>query len=308
MATVLGQKKGKKIDVSTNGERLVYSATREYIVYDQTGVAGEGDVLSAPGLPSVNVLFQFDGVPVLLLCKSKSAQQFENNNKYWTVSAEFDNEPVQNNEEGSGQGENDSADPTTWFAIAKIDFENREVPYGWYRNFAKRPYANTIVISSQKAVIKWTQYMPSSLSVGDLERDYTDVVNLNSFLNYRPRRLKLNIASAEFGQTNGFQCWKVNFELRHALIAVDDDVKVFSEDGVEIADRGFSGWDLLIPQMDTIDINKRPFTDLFENSGDTGKIDENGEFLADQSLPFIMKRQQPLSAVDFSWIQIRQAQ
>lgn len=60
--------------------------------------------------------------------------------------------------------------------------------------------------------------------------------------------------------------------------------------------------------MDTIDINKRPFTDLFENSGDTGKLDENGQFLADQSLPFIMQRHQPLAAVDFSWIRIRQAQ
>lgn len=308
MATLVGQKKGKKIDVSTNGERLIYSATREYIVYDQSGVDGEGDILGTPGVPLVNQLYQFDGVPLPLLCKSKSAQQFENNNRYWTISAEFDNEPVENNEDGSGQGENDSADPTTWFAIARIDFEKRERVFTWFENFAKRPYSPPLSRGFDKPVIKWTQYLPSSITLKQLSDDYTDVVNLNAFLGERPRRWLLNISGAEYGTTNGFECWKCNFELRRGAIVVDDGIKVYDEAGLEIQDRVFSEWDFLIPQMDTIDKFGNPFTDVKENSGDIGKLDVTGGFLADQEDSFILQRQQVVHAVDFSWIRIRQAQ
>lgn len=307
MATLVGQKKGKNIEVSTDGQRLIYSASREYLVYDQSGTDGEGDILLTAGLPSVNLFYNFDGVPLALTCKKKSAQQWENNNKYWTVTADFDNQP-QNTEQGTGGNEQDSQDPTTWYGILTVDFETfEEVLYG-EQNFAKRPYSPPLTISRLIPVIKWTQYLPPDKDFYDILYDYHDKVNENRFLRGSPRFWLLAVAGAEFGVTNGYQCWRVNFELRYKKTDIDTDIKVYSTDGTDVTSSigTYPGWDLYIPQIDTIDINKRPFTDIFENSGEAGKLGVDGLFLSDQDEPFICKRHLIRQEISFSFIRIRQ--
>jgi hypothetical protein len=316
MATLVGQKKGKQIEVSTDGQRLIYKAPREYLVYDDTGTAGEGDILLTAGLPSVNLAYVFDGVPVQLVCKSKSAQQWENNNKYWTVTAEFDNEP-QNTESDTGGNETDPGDPTTWYSIVKFDFETIETPITGLVNFAKRPYSPPAMRKELIPVIKFTQYMPPDLTIYDLINDYHNVVNDNDFLAIGPRVWLLTISNAEFGVTNGFRCWKVDFELRYHVARLhelellgDETVKVYDNDGNDITSGGsYAGWDLYIPQIDTVDKNRRPFSDIFENSGEAGKLGTDGLFLSDQeNEPLVVKRHLIPEAKDFSFIRIRNIQ
>lgn len=314
MATLVGQKKGKNIEVATDGQRLIYSATRDYLVYDQSGTEGEGDILLTAGLPSVNLFYNFDGVPLALTCKKKSAQQWETNNKYWTVSADFDNEP-QNNEEGTGGNEGESQDPTTWFSIVKFDFETYEEVHDGLTNLANRPYNPPVTRTKLLPVIKFTQYMPSTLSIYELIKDYHEIINKERFLNAPPNYWKLSIAGAQFGVTNGFPCWKVDFELRYKQIMFFDSDFLFAIDGAKkLVDRddladgttGYPGWFAYIPQMDTIDIFKRPFTDALGNTGDFGKLDTNGEFLINQQDIGYTRQHGIYPIKSFNFIRIRQ--
>jgi hypothetical protein len=313
MATLLGQKKGKNIQVSTDGQRLIYSASREYLVYDQSGGAGEGDVLITAGLPAVNLFYNFDGVPLALTCKKKSAQQWENNNKYWTVSAEFDNEP-QSNEEGTGGNEGDSQDPTTWFSIVRFDFETYEETLSYLKNFAKRPYSPPFTVSRLIPVIKFTQYMPGTLTIYELINDYHEIVNRERFLNGLPGYWKLSIADAEFGITNGYECWRVDFELRYKKLTellifgqvVDRNGDLVSSDDDTDGGPMYPGWLAYIPQLDTIDINGNPFQDTKNNTGDIGKLDTDGTFLADQTDAGFIRQQGIYNVKSFNFIRIRQ--
>ena len=252
MTTLLGQKKGRQIDVRTDGERLLYNATREYIVYDQTGTAGEGDILGTSGIPLVNAFYFFDGIPAPLLCKS---------NKYWTVSADFDNEPL-DNQSDTGGNEQDSGNPLSWYSIVNFDFETYESPINAL-NFAGRPYSPPITVKKKIIVIKFTQYMQADLTIYDLINDYDNVLNLNEFLGGFPGTWLLNIAGASFGVTNGVRCWKVNFELRWAERS---QFNVAEKDEDPIV-QFISYWDVIVPQLDTVNILSVPFSFMFENSG-----------------------------------------
>jgi len=302
MTTLIGQKKGRQIEVTTDGERLIYNATREYIVYDQTGTAGEGDILGTSGIPLVNAFYFFDGIPAPLLCKSKSAEQFENNNKYWTVSADFNNEP-QDNQSDTGGNEQDSGNPLTWYSIVNFDFETYESPINAV-NFAGRPYSPPITIKRKIPVIKFTQYMQADLTIYDLIKDYDNVLNLNEFLGGFPGTWLLNIAGASFGVTNGVRCWKVNFELRWAPRSEFN----VAEQGEAPSVRFVSYWDVIVPQLDTVDIRSTPFSFLFENRGDVGKLDSDGDFFINAEDPVIYKQETSTKRVDFSFIRIRDVQ
>jgi len=310
MTTLVGQKKGKNIDVSTDGQRLVYSATREYLVYDQSGNAGEGDVLVTAGLPSVNLFYNFDGVPLALTCKKKSAQQWETNNKYWTVSADFDNEP-QNNENDTGGNEGDSQDPTTWNAIVRFNFEQYEDVLWHEKNLANRPYASPLTIQKLIPVLKFTQYMPPTLTIYDLITEYHDVLNDDTFLGSNIlRSWLLTVADAQYGVTNGYECWKVDFELRYKVVEFPNTVwQVTNGNPANVTDPGgvYGGWDYYIPQLDTINVNSEPFEDTKLNSGDLGKIDESGDFISDQTDDFVLKVHTIRKSVDFSFLRISQA-
>lgn len=310
MGTLIGQQKGKGIQVTTDGQRLIYSGSRQYLVFDESGTEGEGIILSTSGLPRVNVFYNFDGVPVPLTCKGKKAQQWENNNKYWTVSADFDNEP-QNTDSDTGGNETDSGDPTTWYAIIKFDFETYEDVLGWKVNFAKRPYLPPITKTSLMPVIKFTQYMPPNLTIYELVHEYHEVLNDSDFLNAKPRYWKLSISDAEFGVVNGYKCWKVDFELRYKKARML--YNVYDSDGNRVtADVDVDsismlpGWSVYVPQIDTLDINKTPFADIKENNGDFGKLETDGTFKADQSEDVILKEETMYPVKDFSFLRIRQ--
>ena len=316
MATLVGQKKGKQIEVSTDGQRLIYNASREYLVYDDTGTAGEGDILLTAGLPSVNLAYVFDGVPAQLVCKSKSAQQWENNNKYWTVTAEYDNEP-QNTESDTGGNETDPGDPTTWYSIVKFDFETYERALNGLTAFNNRPYATPITLADIMPVVKFTQYMPPDITVYDLIEGFHNRTNSNDFLGAPPTYWLLTIEGAEFGVTNGYKCWKVDFKLSYRsfeyeageVYDVDKDYK--SPDLVQTQYTSrltYPGWYVYIPQIDTIDIDGTPFQDSFQNQGEAGKLDEDGKFKADQTDTVTYKQHPIYYAKDFSFIRIRNIQ
>ena len=310
MATLVGQKKGKNVQVTTDGTRLIYSASREYLVYDASGTEGEGTLLLTGGLPSINVFYNFDGVPVPLICRSKKAQQWEDNNKYWTVSAEFNNEPL-SNEQQTGGNEQDPQDPTTWYAIVNFDFETYEQPYPYLTNFANRPYSSVPTVEALMPVLKFTQYMPPSLTIYDLISKYHEVLNDGDFLNAKAGYWKLSIADADYGVTNGYECWKVDFELRFKkakylpVVFLEDGTRA-TPDADTSGEDMHPGWALYIPQLDTLDINETPFVDVKKNAGDIGKLNIDGTFLANQTgSPYVIKHAL-YNSENFSFIRIRQ--
>lgn len=311
MATLVGQKKGKNVEVTTDGQRLIYSASREYLVYDASGSEGEGTLLLTGGLPSINVFYSFDGVPVPLICRSKKAQQWETNNKYWTISADFNNEPL-SNEQQTGGNEQDPQDPTTWYAIVNFDFETYEQPYPYLVNFAKRPYSSVPTIEALMPVLKFTQYMSPSLTIYDLISDYHEVLNDGIFLNAKLGYWKLSIADADYGVTNGYECWKVDFELRFKKAKYLDSVRssvggsTITPDTDTDGSDMYPGWFLYIPQLDTLDINKTPFADVKENNGDIGKLAIDGTFATDQTAEPIIAQHGLYQQKNFSFIRIRQ--
>jgi hypothetical protein len=315
MAEVIGTKQ-RSIDVETNGQRLIYRMQREYLVYDESGSATENDILLAVDVPRVNTIENDAGVPALMICKGKSAKIWENNKKYWTVTADFDNEP-QDTEQDTGGDESGSQDPTTWFAIVDFTFETFELAKPNVVNFAKRPYASVPSVTELIPVLKFTQYLPQQLSIYDLITDYHNVTNSTDFLNAPPYYWLLTIADAKFGTTNGFKCWKVDFELRFKATRLPPNSSVywigpttgiaFSESPNIISGEEFyPGWCLYLPQVDTMDINKQAFADLKENNGEFGKLDTDGTFLTDQTVaPYII--QEDLYRIrDFSFLRIKQ--
>jgi len=71
----------------------------------------------------------------------------------------------------------------------------------------------------------------------------------------------------------------------------------------------YPGWDLYIPQVDTLDKNGRPFSDIFENSGEAGKLGTDGLFLSDQeNEPLVVQRYRVFRSIDFSFIRLRNIQ
>jgi hypothetical protein len=310
MATLVGQKKGKKIDVSTDGQRLVYKATREYLVYDSSGTEGEGTVLTTAGLPSVNLAYSFDGLSLPLICKNKSAQQWEDNNRYWTVTAEYDNQPQQTQADTGGQ-EGDASDPTTWYAIANISFETYEEARPQEKNLAGRPYENPLVVTRLIPVLRFRHYISSSKTLYELIDEYNDVVNEDDFLKSGIlRSWLLTIANAQFGVTNGVECWAVDFELRYRVIRIENEVWLEDSDGnlSDVTDAGkvYGGWDSYIPQYDLTDKDDNPFLDNKSNVGVAGKLDVTGSFLGDQTQPFLVKIHPYRKERDFSFIKLRQ--
>lgn len=311
MAVLVGRKKGKQIEIRSDGSKLIYRVPMEFLVYDSSGTESEASILRTAGLPLVNSIYPIDGITAQMVCKSKTAQQWDNNNKYWNVSCEIDNEPL-NDEKDTGNNENDAPDPTTWYAIVKFDFESydealyADVSNKPFFNFAKRPYSNANTVSKKIPIIKFTQYMSPDLTIYGLVNDYHNIVNNQQFLGGSRGNWLLTLADAEFGITNGYRCWKCDFELRWRkgftldnMYTYDVNTKTFTT--IERA----PGWSLVVPQYDSIDINKKPFGDERENIT-TGKLKNDGTFLTDQNAEPYYAVYEIYEAASFNWIRIRQ--
>jgi len=322
MPVLVGQKRGKKIDVSTSKQGLIYSLEKEFYVYDDSGSANEGQILLTNGIPLVNTIETDAGVPAIMVCRKKSAEQWESNKRYWTVSCSFDNNPS-SDQQDTGGNETDNQDPTTWYAIVNFDFQSFESAMVFMQNFAKRPYATPIMEEQLIPTLVFTQYMPPSLSIYDLITSYHDVVNDSQFLNAPGGYWLLTIEDASFGITNGYRCWKVDFRLSFKispwgstlgnvydsagnLLTSDNFIQIPGLNGVSLP--CFPGWYTYVPQVDTIDINKTPFTDAVKNRGDFGKLQADGTFNPNQDENVIYKQHSNRYHQDFSFIRIRNIQ
>lgn len=299
MAVILGRKKGKSIELSGNNGQIIYRLPLVYLVYDETGTQSEGTIISTAGLPLVNEPFTIDGVQFTIACKSKRAEQWDNNNKYWTVTCDCDNEPFESGS-GSGDKEGDSNDPTTWSPILKIEYETIEIPaetdiYGTLiKNLAERPYATPLIVKRLIPCIPFTQYEPASVAYSNIIAQH-ETLNATTFLGGHKGTWLLTIEDCDKGYKNGYLCWRIDYKLRFLERYASNTAQSFwlvrDAAGTPVAITGgnnligpsvknpsaqvIGGWQPLVPQLDLLDANGDPVVDGKENQI-LGKLDSVG--------------------------------
>lgn len=300
MATIIGRKKGKSIELSGGNGQIIYKLPLVYLVYDDTGNQSEGTIISTAGLPLVNEPFTVDGIPFTIACKSKKAEQWENNNKYWTVTCDCDNEPFESSGGGGGDKENDPDDPTTWKPIWKIEYETIEVPaetdiYGTpVRNLAERPYGSAVLVKRLIPCIPFTQYEPYNQTFTNIMARH-ETLNSNTYFGGHKGTWMLTVEDCDKGFKNGVFCWRIDYKLRFLERYASEEAQSFwlvrDAAGTPVAITGgdnlvgpsiknpsiqvVSGWQPLLPQIDVIDIDGNPVVDKKENQI-LGKIDSLG--------------------------------
>ena len=324
MAVIIGRKKGKSIEMSGNNGQIIYRLPLVYLLYDETGTQSEGTIISTAGLPLVNEPFTIDGVSFTIACKSKRAEQWDNNNKYWTVTCDCDNEPFESGG-GSGDKEGDQPDPTTWIPIVKLEYETidwvveSDINGKTITNFANRPYSSPLMRKKLIPCLKFTQYENPNQNIRNiLARNET--LNGVSYLGACKGAWMLTVEDSDLGYKNGYLCWRVDYKLRfneRGIPAFRDDTTGTRTLGIYVYQNGFkpisqtdlagpflvdndygtiasgtvamSGWIPIIPQLDYLDGTNNPVVDEKGNQI-LGMLYTDGTQLKpeDQNKPYLL--------------------
>lgn len=294
MPTIVGQKKGKKVKYQGGNGEFTVSIPLSFIVYDESGVSKEGDILSTVGLPQLNRTWVIDGINSTLVCRSKEAEQWDSNNKYWTVNCELvtaDMPTLPGGGGGGGSEENDPPDPKTWTPLINLEYETIERPiytdiFGTpILNLAKRSYASPKTRKVLVPCITFTQYEdPNQRLIDILQRN--ESINVSSFFGGMVGSWLLTVDDCDLGYKNGFLCWRIDYKIRYLtfnISLIQDYVytniatgqTVLATQAGIVEDGRISGWLDVLPQEDYIDVEGRPVVDINGNQI-YGKLDVSG--------------------------------
>lgn len=287
MPIILGQQRGKSAEMVVNEGVIDYSVPITYTVYDDLGTATEIDILRTNGLPIVNEPFTVPGIPFNLACKSKKCEQWEGNKRYWTVTCEIQSFEWQywipptggggggggGGSGGSGGGENDSDDPESWDPKVSLGFESEdEVLLSDQNgmpiiNTAKRRYASPLVRKRLIPVYRIIQYEGSDLDIYKLS-DRHEVVNEKEYRDKPPNTWMCLVDSCEPVIKNGKKKHKITYCLKYRSRKYGS-VFYQETDGTftDISGRD-TGWQPVLMQIDSHDINLNPLVDKKENNID----------------------------------------
>ena len=295
MPTIVGQKKGKKVKYQGGNGEFTVSIPLSFIVYDETGTARESDILSTVGLPQLNKTWVIDGINSTLVCRSKEAEQWDSNNKYWTINCELvtaDMPALPGGGGGGGTEETDSPDPKDWVPIINLEYESIERPIytdifgNPILNLARRSYSSPKTRKVLVPCISFTQYEdPNQKLIDILQRN--ESINLSDFLGGFVGTWLLTVDDCDLGYKNGYLSWKVDYKIRYLTFNVSQIVNYLytydrtgqtilaSQAGILSYDGYISGWHDVLPQEDYVDIEGRPVVDLNGNQI-YGKLDTSG--------------------------------
>lgn len=295
MATIIGQKRGKTATLNGGDGNISYSTTITYIIYDDTGLLSEAAILTTAGLPVINTPLTLPDVPFNVACKSKQAQQWESNNKYWTVTCELDNQLFQTSSGGGGgDKETDSTDPTTWIPLYDLSFEQDE-EICWTDtngiaivNFARRRYDTALTRKRLITCLRFVQYEPAYLSSNQII-GYHESVNKTPFFGQPKWSWMLEIVDADLGFRNGIYCWRVEMMIKLKK-RFCNDLWIYNGGYQRYTDGGHH-WQPAIPQIDTHDKDGKPLTDGKDNQF-ADFLNENGTALfangATRAFPYFL--------------------
>lgn len=303
MPQIIDRLKGRTITMRSSDGQIRVSIPLVYRVRDDSGAASEFAIASTAGLPRVNEIVLIDGAPVPLACKEKVCQQDPKNNKEWTVSCACDNEPIKaSTQQGTGEGESDSPDPTTWQVLWNIEYERAELVvetdrYGNpVRNFSNRPYSDPVVERTLVPTIKFTQYETANQSLRAIMRR-DGALSEGEYLGGVPGGWQLAIEDSDKVYKNGVYCWRLDYKLRYhekivtnllanALLWTlgnDGTIVAANTAGITATDDAgnqvVSGWLPIRPQLDYIDASGAAVVDTKDNQI-LGKIEVTGTAVA----------------------------
>ena len=274
MPIILGQQRGKSAEMVVNEGVIDYSVPITYTVYDDLGTATEIDILRTNGLPIVNEPFTVPGIPFNLACKSKKCEQWEGNKRYWTVTCEIQSFEWQYwipDTGGNGGGENDSDDPESWYPQISLSFEAEdEVLLADQNgtaivNTAKRRYASPLVRKRLTPVFRIVQYEGPDLKLLQMMARH-EVVNKNQYKDQPPNTWMCLVDACESVIKNGQKKNKVTYCLKYRSRTYQS-VFYRETDGTftDISGRD-TGWQPVLMQIDSHDINSSPLVDKKENN------------------------------------------
>lgn len=285
MPIILGQQRGKSAEMVVNEGVIDYSVPITYTVYDDLGTATEIDILRTNGLPIVNEPFTVPGIPFNLACKSKKCEQWEGNKRYWTVTCEIQSFEWQywipptggggggggSGGGGTGGGENDNDDPETWEGQVSLSFESEdEVQLSEQTgvaiiNTAKRRYASPLIRKRLTPVFRIIQYEPADLTIFDLMARH-EVVNLDEFKEQPKNTWMCLVDSCDSVIRNGKKKYKVTYCLKYRSRIYSQVYHREPNDTFTDYTNENLGWQPVLMQIDSHDINLNPLVDKKENN------------------------------------------
>lgn len=273
MPEIVGQRRTKNAELSSEDGKISFSTTLNYIVYDESGEASEAQILTTAGLPITNEPFSIPDVPYQTACKSKKCEQWEGNKKYWDVSCEIVNTeisvwiPGTGGGGGSGGGgEGDPDDPETWTPQITLNFEQEDEVlltdnYGLaIVNTANRRYQSPLVRKRLIPVWKFTQYESASITI-DAIMERHETVNKDLYKGRPPGTWMLLVDGCDTGIRNGRRLWKISYCLKYRS-RVHKKVCYRNFDGtIEGPLEAQTGWQPVLMQIDSHNKKLEPLLD-----------------------------------------------
>lgn len=198
--------------------KLVFETTLVYRVKADAITADSSNILLTPGLPQVNFSTISQGL-LIAVCKSKSAKQDKKNRLYWEVTCRFDTRPRKSSEEDQSE-EEQAGDPTGWTPRVTLEYEEEyeyfatDITGKAFANSAGTSFAEGFQTPYDIMVWNFTQYEPPSVTEETLT-ERSGGINKNTWRGYEPQTWICRVRRAELGVTNGFECWKIDYQLKY---------------------------------------------------------------------------------------------
>lgn len=211
-AVVVGEQRRGGSSIRSSGGLPVLDETFHYLVRADSVSEPRINVLTATGLPQVNVSTSSYGTSV---CRSVTADRREDQTLLWDVTATFSSEVSE-----SQQGQNDSEDPATWVPIYETKFERlQEVVTKDYNddavaNSAGQPFETGLIRA--RFIPIWEFYQFESAAITDEQViSRNEVVNSATFKGRAARTLLCTVLSSVVGFYYGRRMRLTRYALRY---------------------------------------------------------------------------------------------
>lgn len=213
--TLIGEKReGSARITKGEGFELRFAETWNYLVVaSTTSESREEVILGTTGLPIVGISIKSSGA----VCTSLSAERRSDNALLWDVTAEYESQPLEQEQDDSN-----SPDPKTWKPKLRLNFSVKEklltmdkstVPKE-YVNSAGQPFETQLTEKKLISAIPFVQFEDPDLTIDEIiERNNT--CNDATYLTKDEYTLLLTVTSAEKGFFGTYAAWRIGYELRY---------------------------------------------------------------------------------------------
>lgn len=208
--SILGTRREGQCSLRSSNGAAVFDETYSYTVVATNKDEPYAAIITTSGLPVVGVTTSGYGI-----CRSLSANRWEQNPLYWTVSAEFSSEVEENQ-----SSQNPTSDPLTWLPVYETKFEKlseiatKDKAGTSIANSAGQPFDTGITLNRFIPVWQFFQFEPITITDEALiERNET--VNSAVFKGRAAKTLLLTVVNSTIGFYYGRKIRLTTYQLRY---------------------------------------------------------------------------------------------